>query len=233
MGIKAEKIMVTAATVALGVQMFTVLANSQVTYTEFNMIDDAMDSKSIQDIEFDNSKQEQQERFIFKDTIVYTEYSEEEKKARQEEQFIKDIEERSTVKYWYDELKEDDFIENPYYYDNSYELSEEERQLVEQIVMHESGWCPDYRICILTAQCVRNDCELNGWRPAEVFEKCGYAKMDWANARAVKAVQDVFDKGIKCVDEDIFCYYNCNLVDSPYHESNNLAIDIDGNRFFY
>lgn len=137
------------------------------------------------------------------------------------------------VRYFYDEIKDDDFIEKPFYYGYSYELSAEERELVQRIVMHEAGWCPDYRLLILTAQCVRNDCELNDWRPFEVFDKCGYAAMDYINPRAIKAVKDVFDIGIKCVDEKIFCYYNSNLVDSPYHESNKLAIDIDGNRFFY
>lgn len=137
------------------------------------------------------------------------------------------------VRYFYDEIKADDFIAEPFYYGYSYELNTEERDLVERTVMHEAGWCPDYRLLILTAQCVRNDCELNGWRPFEVFDKCGYAAMDYANPRAVKAVREVFDEGVECVPERIFCYYNSTMVSSPDHERHNLAIDIDGNRFFY
>ncbi len=137
------------------------------------------------------------------------------------------------VRYFYDEIKDDDFIAKPFYYGYSYELTDEERDLVERTVMHEAGWCPDYRLLILTAQCFRNDCELNGWRPSEAFNKCGYAAMEYANPRAIKAVREVFDKGVECVPEKIFCYYNSTLVSSSYHENNRLAIDIDGNRFFY
>lgn len=137
------------------------------------------------------------------------------------------------VRYFYDEIKEDDFIAEPSFYGYSYELTDEERDLVERAVMHEAGWCPDYRLLILTAQCFRNDCELNGWGPSETFDKCGYAAMDYANPRAVKAVREVFDEGVECVPEKIFCYYNSTMVSSPCHEKNRLAIDIDGNRFFY
>lgn len=118
-------------------------------------------------------------------------------------------------------------------YPAPYALTPEERDLVERVVMHEAGYCPDYRLLLLTAQCFRNDCELNGWRPAETFSRCGYAAMSRANDRSREAVADVFDRGVKCVDEPIFCYYNRNLVYSPDHERHNLAIDIDGNRFFY
>ena len=134
----------------------------------------------------------------------------------------------------YDQIKSTDDISHTLYkYDSSYELTESERDLIERTVMHEAGWCPDYRLLILTAQCIRNACELNNWSPMEVYSKCGYAAMSYANPRSKKAVEDVFDKGYKCVPEAIHSYYNCTMVDSPYHEQFNLAIDIDGNRFFY
>lgn len=142
-------------------------------------------------------------------------------------------EDRSEIRYDFDNLKDDDFIAGPSFYGYSYELTDEERELVERAVMHEAGWCPDYRLLILTAQCFRNDCELYDWRPNETFEKCGYAEMSYVNPRTVKAVKEVFDEGVQCVPEKIFCFYNRNLVYSAYHEGNRLAIDIDGNRFFY
>lgn len=146
---------------------------------------------------------------------------------------ISETKDNSEIRYDFDNLKEDDFIAEPSFYGYSYELTEEERELVERVVMHEAGWHPDYRVVILTAQCFRNDCELNGWTPSEVFKKCGYAAMSYANPRAVKAVREVFDEGVQCVPELIFCYYNQNMVYSAYHEQFQLAIDIDGNRFFY
>lgn len=137
------------------------------------------------------------------------------------------------IRYEFDRLKSDDFIENPFYYADSYELTAEERDLVERTVMHEAGWCPDYRLLILTAQCIRNSCEINDIRPPQTYTRYEYEAMSYINPRSRKAVRDVFDRGIKCVDEDIFCYYNRNLTSSALHESQQLAIDIDGNRFFY
>lgn len=140
---------------------------------------------------------------------------------------------QTEIRYDFDKLRPDDYIAEPSYYGNSYTLSPEERDLVERMVMHEAGWCPDYRLLILTAQCIRNWCELKDVRPAKTYSQCGYAVMSYSNPRSRKAVCDVFDRGIKCVEEDIFCYYNCKMASSPLHESQRLAVDIDGNRFFY
>lgn len=134
---------------------------------------------------------------------------------------------------WYDVVKETDVIEEPFYYDGAYALTESERDLIERTVMHEAGWCPDYRLLILTAQCIRNGCELFDQTPHETFTNFGYAAMSYANPRSKKAVADVFDKGLKCVDDDIYCYYNSTMVASAWHETQQLSIDIDGNRFFY
>ena len=134
---------------------------------------------------------------------------------------------------WYDVVKETDFIEEPFYYDGAYALTESERDLVERTVMHEAGWCPDYRLLILTAQCIRNGCERFDQTPHETFDNFGYAAMSYANPRSKKAVSDVFDKGLKCVDDDIYCYYNSTMVASAWHETQSPSIDIDGNRFFY
>lgn len=134
---------------------------------------------------------------------------------------------------WYDVIKETDYISEPLFYDGSYSLSDSERDLIERTVMHETGWCEDYRLLILVAQCIRNGCERFDQTPQQIFDNFGYAAMSYANPRSKKAVSDVFDKGIKCVENDIFCYYNSTMVDSPWHEEQQLAIDIDGNRFFY
>ena len=134
---------------------------------------------------------------------------------------------------WYDVVKETDVITEPFYYDGAYALTESERDLIERTVMHEAGWCPDYRLLILTAQCIRNGCERFDQTPHETFANFGYAAMSYANPRSKKAVSDVFDKGLKCVDDDIYCYYNSTMVASAWHETQQLSIDIDGNRFFY
>ncbi len=134
---------------------------------------------------------------------------------------------------WFDRLRETDYIAEPLYYDTPMDISDKERDLIERTVMHETGWCDDYRLLILVAQCIRNGCERFGQTPRETFDNFGYAAMSYANPRAKKAVSDVFDKGVKCVENDIYCYYNRNMVSSDWHETQRLAIDIDGNRFFY
>lgn len=144
-----------------------------------------------------------------------------------------DISEDNREWEWYDRLRETDYLAEPLYYDGAFDISESERDLIERTVMHETGWCEDYRLLILVAQCIRNGCERFNQTPEETFENFGYAAMSYANPRAKKAVSDVFDKGLKCVENDIFCYYNSTMVDSAWHEEQRLAIDIDGNRFFY
>lgn len=134
---------------------------------------------------------------------------------------------------WFDRLRETDYIAEPLYYDTPMDISDKERDLIERTVMHETGWCDDYRLLILVAQCIRNGCERFRQTPRETFDNFGYAAMSYANPRAKKAVSDVFDKGVKCVENDIYCYYNRNMVSSDWHETQRLAIDIDGNRFFY
>lgn len=144
-----------------------------------------------------------------------------------------DISEDNREWEWYDRLRETDYLTEPLYYGGAFDISESERDLIERTVMHETGWCEDYRLLILVAQCIRNGCERFNQTPEETFENFGYAAMSYANPRAKKAVSDVFDKGLKCVENDIFCYYNSTMVNSAWHEEQRLAIDIDGNRFFY
>ena len=79
---------------------------------------------------------------------------------------------------WYDVVKETDVITEPFYYDGAYALTESERDLIERTVMHEAGWCPDYRLLILTAQCIRNGCERFDQTPHETFANFGYAAVD-------------------------------------------------------
>lgn len=144
-----------------------------------------------------------------------------------------DISEDDREWEWYDRLRETDYLTEPLYYDSAFDISDNERDLIERTVMHETGWCEDFRLLILVAQCIRNGCERFNQTPEETFGNFGYAAMSYANPRAKKAVSDVFDKGLKCVENDIFCYYNSTMVDSAWHEEQQLAIDIDGNRFFY
>ena len=106
-----------------------------------------------------------------------------------------DISEDNREWEWYDRLHETDYLTEPLYYGGAFDISESERDLIERTVMHETGWCEDYRLLILVAQCIRNGCERFNQTPEETFENFGYAAMSYANPRAKKQFRTSLTKG--------------------------------------
>ena len=113
-----------------------------------------------------------------------------------------------------------------------YNLTETERDLVERVVMAESGG-ESYKGQMLVAQCILNACEIDGIRPAKVIKKYVYAKARPEPSDSVKrAVSAVFDKGETVTDEPIVYFYAPALVKSEFHESQIFAIEEGGHKFF-
>ncbi len=113
-----------------------------------------------------------------------------------------------------------------------YNLTETERDLVERVVMAESGG-ESYKGQMLVCQCILNACEIDGIRPAEVIRKYVYAKARPEPSDSVKrAVSAVFDKGDTVTDEPIVYFYAPALVKSEFHESQIFAIEEGGHKFF-
>ena len=113
-----------------------------------------------------------------------------------------------------------------------YPLTREERDLVERVVMAESGG-ESYKGQMLVCQCILNACEIDGIRPAEVIRKYVYAKARPEPSDSVKqAVSAVFDEGEQVTDEPIVYFYAPALVRSEFHESQIFAIEEGGHRFF-
>ena len=113
-----------------------------------------------------------------------------------------------------------------------YPLTPQERDLVERVVMAESGG-ESYKGQMLVAQCILNACEIDGIRPAEVIRKYVYAKSRPEPSDSVKrAVSAVFDKGEQVTDEPIVYFYAPKIVKSEFHESQIFAIEEGGHRFF-
>lgn len=113
-----------------------------------------------------------------------------------------------------------------------YNLTDTERDLVERVVMAESGG-ESYEGQMLVAQCILNACEIDGIRPAKVIKKYVYAKgRPKPTDSVVRAVSAVFDKGETVTDEAIVYFYAPAVVRSEFHEAQIFAIEEGGHRFF-
>jgi spore germination cell wall hydrolase CwlJ-like protein len=113
-----------------------------------------------------------------------------------------------------------------------YNLTDAERDLVERVVMAESGG-ESYKGQMLVAQCILNACEIDGIRPAKVIKKYVYAKGRPEPSDSVKrAVSAVFDEGEQVTEEPILYFYAPALVRSEFHESQIFAIEEGGHKFF-
>jgi len=113
-----------------------------------------------------------------------------------------------------------------------YALTEAERDLVERVVMAESGG-ESYKGQMLVCQCILNACEIDGICPAKVVKKYVYAKARPEPSDSVKrAVSAVFDKGEQVTDEKVIYFYAPGIVKSEFHESQTFCIEVGGHRFF-
>lgn len=113
-----------------------------------------------------------------------------------------------------------------------YPLTPQERDLVERVVMAESGG-ESYKGQMLVAQCILNACEIDGIRPAEAVKRYSYAKSRPEPSESVKlAVSAVFDKGETVTDEPILYFYAPALVKSEFHESQIFCLREGGHKFF-
>lgn len=114
-----------------------------------------------------------------------------------------------------------------------YPLTDEERRLVNEVVMAESGNQP-YCGQMGVAQCLLNDCERNGIRPAEAVLEYQYTPNRVEPSESVqRAVSAVFDRGEVVTDEVILWFYAPDRVDgTPWHESQRHVLTINDHKFF-
>jgi len=113
-----------------------------------------------------------------------------------------------------------------------YNLTDSERDLVERVVMAESGG-ESYEGQMLVCQCILNACEIDGIRPAETVRKYVYAKSRPKPTESVdRAVMAVFDKGEQVTDEAIVYFYAPGMVKSEFHERQRFSVEEGGHRFF-
>lgn len=114
----------------------------------------------------------------------------------------------------------------------AYDLTAEERDLVERVVMAEAGGEEELGQ-LMVAQCILNACELDGIRPAEVVEHYQYAQSRPDPSEQVReAVASIFDDGVEVVDPETVYFYAPARCVSEWHETQAFVVEVDGHRFF-
>lgn len=114
-----------------------------------------------------------------------------------------------------------------------YELTPDERDIVERTVMAEGGNTEDLKGLMLVAQCILNASELDGIRPDEAVELYQYAPpAEEANDRVREAVARVFDQGEMATNEPILFFYAPKYCRSDWHESLVFVAEHGGHRYF-
>ena len=114
-----------------------------------------------------------------------------------------------------------------------YELTDSERELVELVVMAESGNQP-YIGQMAVAQCLLNDSERSGIRPTEAVVEYQYTSERVEPSESVRnAVAAVFDGGEVVTEETILWFYAPKYVDgTPWHETQRHVLTINDHKFF-
>ena len=113
-----------------------------------------------------------------------------------------------------------------------YPLTDEERALVESVVMAESGG-EDYDGQRLVAQCILNACILEEKRPDVIVVEYQYTKhRPEPSESVVRAVAAVFDNYDVVTEEPILVFYAPRWCTSEWHESQQFILEHGGHRFF-
>lgn len=111
-------------------------------------------------------------------------------------------------------------------------LTDDERRVVECLVMGESGAEP-YDGQILVAQCILNACLKDDLQPSQVKKQYGYYGWHNSPSESVKdAVSAVFDNGYKITDELILYFYAPKYSSGSWHETQKFVIQVGGHKFF-
>lgn len=113
-----------------------------------------------------------------------------------------------------------------------YDLTDEERYELASVVTAEAdGECFAGKMAI--AQCILQAAEDDGISPIEVLAKYSYAiRRPKPSEESLIAVAAVFDFGWLATSEPIKYFYNPDLVESNFHESQIFVVTIGSHRFF-
>lgn len=118
-------------------------------------------------------------------------------------------------------------VDKPYY-----PLVEDERQLLEQIVMAEAG-NQGLTGQMLVAQCILTACLDDDIRPEEAIERYQYTKPhSEPTVETREAVAAVFDRGELPSTEPIKYFYSPKYCDGHWHETQVFVMEYRDHKFF-
>lgn len=120
-----------------------------------------------------------------------------------------------------------------------FELTDEERYVVECMVAGEAGGEP-YEGKWAVAQCIWQACVNDELQPSEVKEHYQYAgwkenlksESEQAYLDVKEVVSRVFDDGEMLIDDEMLWFYAPKWCTSNWHESMRFITEIGGHRFF-
>lgn len=113
-----------------------------------------------------------------------------------------------------------------------YALTDEERDLVERVVMAEAGG-QSYEGQMMVAQCILDGSQRLGVSVSETIAAYRYTKNRPTPSESVKqAVSAVFDQGKRVTEEAADLFYNPSITTSSWHESQTYVCTIGNHRFF-
>lgn len=113
-----------------------------------------------------------------------------------------------------------------------FEITEEERAVVEHIVSGEARG-ESYLGQVLVAQCILNACIQDELRPDEVRIKYQYSGWSEEVSDEVKqVVSDVFDYGKLGVDDNILWFYAPKYAKGKFHNTQRFIIEEGGHKFY-
>lgn len=114
-----------------------------------------------------------------------------------------------------------------------YGITADERYLIEQVVMAESGG-EVYAGQLAVAECILNACEKDGIRPHEAVREYQYSPDRPEPSESVReAVAAVFDNGDSVFGESKPIYfYAPKFGKSEFHERQKFICEIGGHKFY-
>jgi spore germination cell wall hydrolase CwlJ-like protein len=114
------------------------------------------------------------------------------------------------------------------------ELSDSDRDLVERLIMGESGGI-DLTAAGLVAQTIRDTMYYKGFTSVqEVRSKLKYSGSIYRtpNEYVKQAVKIIFDQGGYMVRHKLFYFYAPKIVNSSWHEKQEFVVEYGGHRYF-
>lgn len=118
--------------------------------------------------------------------------------------------------------------------DSGYKLNDEERKMVERIVMCESGGEGE-RGQMMVAQCILEGMLRYGYTIDEYIENYKVMITSYSNVtdEVKNSVSRVFDNGERVTEKKVDLWYNPAITASVWHEQQEYVMTVGSHRFFW